>query len=95
MYVSVEIKQTTIFVILAIQHGFEKNPNKTITTKIHTIKFLISILIMTVSFSVFVLWHWILSAIAISYQVHFSYRSFQLPLLAINEINRQLKSFQP
>ena len=78
---------------ISIQHGFEENPNKTITTKIHTSKFLINKLIMTVSFSVFVLWHWILSVIAISYQVHFSYRSLQFPLLAINEINRQLKYF--
>ena len=49
VYVTVEIKQTTIFVTVSIQHSFEKNPNKTITTKIHTSKFLISKLIMTVS----------------------------------------------
>ena len=39
------------------------------------------------------LWHWILSATVISYEVYFRYCSLQLPLLAIDEINRQLKSF--
>ena len=36
-----------IFVTVATQHRFENNPNKMITRKIHTSKFLISKLIMT------------------------------------------------
>ena len=51
MYVSVDVKQTTIFVTIAIQHGFENSANKMMTTRwIHTLsKFWISKLIMIVS----------------------------------------------
>ena len=90
---SVDIKQTTIFVTVATQHGFENSEKKMITTrKIHTpSKFLISNLIMTVSrFRVRVVTLDII--IPISYEIYLSYSSLQLPVFAIKELNRHLES---
>ena len=88
----VDIKQTTILVTVSTQHGFKKSANKMITTRyIHTAsKVLISKLIMTVSrFRVRVVTLDII--IAISYEIYFSSSSLQLPLFAINELNRHLE----
>ena len=64
-----------MFMAVAVQRGFENNPNKMIMTgKIHIRNCLISRLIMTVKFiSLFRLQHWILSVIAISHVIYFSF----------------------
>ena len=53
---SVGIKQTTIFVTVAEQYGFENNPNKMIMArKIHTSNILINELIKTDFISIFMI----------------------------------------
>ena len=71
---------------VAIQQGFEKKKTQQDDNDQDSYKqvFDEQINYDSFSFCVLVLWHWILSAIAVFYGVYISYRSLQLPLLAIN-----------